>query len=161
MGGSAANKIGDQWYIYAIGGNRSSSAGDSENITYASLDLDPVGVGTFANATALLHRNGDDILDSSAYIERSTFFYNNRFYKIGGNNTSTPPGDDYIRVYDVDTATGDITGENTALGFDGAAAGVTPYLGSAALSTAVDPATGYLYVVGGSSSDTSVRRFTL
>lgn len=159
MHGSAATKINGQWMLYAVGGNR-LVGGDSVNVNYAPLSLNPVTVGTWTPTTFTFPTDGAGNAITSNYIERATFFYNGRLYIVGGShNASNDPSLNKIRVFEPNSS-GDFSAENAALGFDGAAAGVTPTLGTAGSSAVVDPATGYLYVVGG-SADTSVRRFKI
>lgn len=160
MHGSAVLNVDGQRMLYAVGGNR-TAGGDSVNISYAPLDLDPVNVGAWADTTFEFASDSNEFAVGSTYIERTTFAYNDRLYIVGGNHNSSPEdGLNQIRVFEP-TPTGDIIAESAALGFDGAAAGVTPSLGNVGASAAVDPATNSLYVVGGSSTDTTVRRFTI
>lgn len=163
MHGTAAVEVGDEIMLYAIGGNRWIGA-DSVNITYAPLTLEPQAqTGTWQHATWQFPTatNPSNVTGAagSAYIERATFVYNGRIYVVGGthNTANLPAGSavNGIRVFEP-TATGDILEPNAALGFDGAAAGVTPSLAGAGQSAVLDPDTGYLYVFG---NTTSVRRF--
>lgn len=169
MHGTAAIDIGGTTYIYALGGNRLAE-GDSPHITYTTLTLEPEPqTGTWAHTTYEFNRgehptNGNIFVADSNYIERHAHTYNGRIYLVGGtHNTSgggSPINLNKIRVFEP-TATGDILEANDSLGFDGAAAGVAPSLAASGAQSVIDPDTGYLYVMGGSTSDLSVRRFTI
>lgn len=167
MHGTAALDIGGTTYIYAFGGNRFVE-GDSPHISYTPLSLEPEPqTGTWAHTTYEFNRgehptSGNIFVIDSAYIERHAHAFNGRLYLVGGTHNTSGGGSplNQIRVFEP-TATGDILEANPALGYDGAADGVTPSLSASGALSVIDQDTGYLYVMGGSTTSLDVRRFTI
>ncbi len=156
--GSAALEVDGQLMLYAFGGNY-PGLGDSTNSYYTPLHLSPPQAGPWTSTTFEFDKDGSNNAVGSAHIERTTFSYNGRIYVVGGSHTtSSEPPLNQIRVFEP-TATGDIL--TVGHTFDGNAHSVSLNLGNIGTSAAVDPDTGYLYVVGGSPHQTSLRRFTI
>ncbi|MCC6545881.1 hypothetical protein IT570_01840 [Candidatus Sumerlaeota bacterium] len=131
--------LGSNEFIYRIGGNTEIPGGDSKSIEYAQI----TGAGTtgpWATATLALPDglSGPDW----AYIEHLVVSYNGYIYIVGGDTNGSDPTRDTITVLQP-TASGDIT----AVFGTSSAPGVYNRFESSAV---VNPATGILYIVGGS-----------